>query len=53
MEKTNAILAYDWEEMIKRIIEGIQKFFKLIEFYMPTAVTNYEKEGYLKDYEAE
>ena len=46
------IIAYDWEDMIARIVEGIQNFIAMVKKYMPTSETNYEKEGYLKDYEA-
>ena len=47
------IIAYDWEEMIRRIIEGIQNFIAKVKQYMPKSAANYEDPAYLKDYEAE
>ena len=39
------IMAYDWEEMIKRIIEGLQNFVKKFQAYMPKSAYNFEDES--------
>lgn len=36
------LMAYDWEEMIKRIIEGLQNFVKKFQAYMPKRAYNFE-----------
>ncbi len=40
MEK---IMAYDWEDMIARILEGIKNFFDKVKAYMPKSYYNFEK----------
>ena len=37
------IMAYDWEEMIKRIIEGLKNFIDKFNYYMPKTYYNFEK----------
>jgi hypothetical protein len=36
------VMAYDWEDMIKRIIEGIQNFIAQVEYYFPKTSYNFE-----------
>ncbi len=36
------IMAYDWEKMIARIIEGLQNFVKKFQAYMPKSAYNFE-----------
>ena len=38
MEK---IINYDWEDIIKRVLEGIKNFVEKIQYYFPKAVPNY------------
>ena len=37
------IMAYPWEYMIARIIEGLQNFVKKFQAYMPKSYYNFEK----------
>ena len=37
------IMAYDWEDMIKRIIEGLQNFVAKFDELFPKSYYNFEK----------
>lgn len=37
------IMAYDWEDMIARIIEGLKNFVEKFNALMPKAYYNFEK----------
>ena len=39
------IMAYDWEDMIKRIIEGIQNFMNKFAEFFPRSAYNFEDES--------
>ena len=39
MEK---IINYDWEDIIKRVIEGLKNFVAMINKYMPKSMYNFE-----------
>ena len=36
------IMAYDWEDMIARIVKGIQNFIAKVEYYFPKTSYNFE-----------
>ena len=36
------IMAYDWEGMIKAIVEGLKNFIDMVNKYLPKAKYNFE-----------
>ena len=45
MEKIDVIMAYDWEELITGIIEGIKNFVDKLNKYFPKSKYNFEDPG--------
>ncbi len=37
------VMAYNWEDMIARIIKGIQNFIAKVEWYFPTKKYGFEE----------
>ena len=37
------VMAYNWEDMIARIIKGIQNFIAKVELYFPTTKYGFEE----------
>lgn len=43
------IMAYDWSEMIARILKGLKNFIDMVEWYFPTTTYKFEDPKNYKD----